>query len=40
LFIFFRLVQWFELKAQLDREGRQIEKELDQMLLGFRQEAK
>ena len=37
-FVIWRLVQWFLLKAQLEREGRQIEKELDQFLRTFPQD--
>jgi len=37
-FVIWRLVQWFQLKAQLEREGRQIEKEMDQFLRTFPQD--
>lgn len=34
-FIIWRLVQWFQLKAQLERDGRDIQKELDRFLKTF-----
>jgi hypothetical protein len=30
-FILWRLVQWFQLKEQLEREGRDIRKEVDRL---------
>jgi len=36
-FITWRLVQWFQLKAQLEREGRDIQKELDRFLKTYPQ---
>ena len=34
-FVIWRLVQWFLLKEQLEREGRQIGEELDRFLRTF-----